>query len=122
MLNVHLDEKESIAILEPNGALSEKDFELAADIIDPFIDKTGKLDGIIIHVESFPHWDSFSALLKHLKFVNEHHKKISCVAFATDSALGTFAEHIAGHFVSAKVKNFSFDALEDAKRWITQSK
>ena len=47
MLNVHLDEKESIAILEPNGALSEKDFELAADIIDPFIDKTGKLDGII---------------------------------------------------------------------------
>ncbi len=76
----------------------------------------------IIHVESFPHWDSFSALLKHLKFVNEHHKKISCVAFATDSALGTFAEHIAGHFVNAKVKNFPFDALEDAKKWIAQSK
>jgi len=118
MLTVNLNEKESIAILEPNGALSEDDFHLATKIIDPFIEKNGKLKGIIIHVESFPGWDTFSALITHLKFVNEHHKKISHVAFVTNSIVGKFAEHIAKHFVNAEVHSFSFNKLEDAKQWI----
>ena len=69
MLTVNLNEKEGIAILEPDGDLSEKDFQSAARIIDPFIEKSGKLNGIIIHVKSFPRWDSFSALITHLKFI-----------------------------------------------------
>ncbi len=118
MLKVNLIEKKSIVILEPDGALSESDFEIATKIIDPFIEKSGKLNGIIIHAEAFPGWDSFSALLTHLKFVNEHHKKVSKVAFVTNSVIGEFAQHIASHFVNAKVKNFSFSELEDAINWI----
>jgi hypothetical protein len=118
MLKVYLSEAEGIAILEPDGELSESDFKTAAEIIDLYIEKVGKLNGIIIHVKSFPGWDSFSALVTHLKFVKEHHKKVSCVAFVTNSIVGELAEHIANHFVSAKVKNFSFDELEDAKKWI----
>ena len=118
MLNVQLNEKESIVTLIPDGALSENDFQLATTIIDPFIEKSGKLNGIIIYVETFPGWDSFAALSTHLKFVNEHHKKVSCVAFVTNSLLGELAEHIASHFVSAQVKSFSFNALDDAKEWI----
>jgi len=118
MLNVQLNEKESIVTLIPDGALSENDFQLATTIIDPFIEKSGKLNGIIIYVETFPGWDSFAALSTHLKFVNEHHKKVSCVAFVTNSLLGGLAEHIASHFVSAQVKSFSFNALDDAKEWI----
>ena len=118
MLNVQLNEKESIVTLIPDGALSENDFQLATTIIDPFIEKSGKLNGIIIYVETFPGWDSFAALSTHLKFVNEHHKKVSCVAFVTNSLLGGLAEHIASHFVSAQVKSFSYNALDDAKEWI----
>jgi DNA primase large subunit len=118
MLKVDLDEKESIAILEPSGALCENDFGLAVKAIDPFIEKTGKLEGIIIYVESFPGWESFSALLKHLKFIKEYHKKVSSVAFVTNSAVGEIAEHVGSHFVNAKIKIFSFDELEDAKKWI----
>ena len=121
MLNVQLNEKESIVTLIPDGALSENDFQLATTIIDPFIEKSGKLNGIIIYVETFPGWDSFAALSTHLKFVNEHHKKISCVAFVTNSLLGGLAEHIASHFVSAQVKSFSYNALDDAKDWISNS-
>jgi hypothetical protein len=112
MLNVQLNEKESIVTLKPDGALSENDFLLATTIIDPFIEKSGKLNGIIIYVETFPGWDSFAALSTHLKFVNEHHKKVSCVAFVTNSLLGGFSEHIASHFVAAQVKSFSFNAGE----------
>lgn len=118
MLKVNLSEVEGIAILEPDGELSESDFKTAVETIDPYIEKVGKLNGIIIHVRSFPGWDSFSAFVTHLTFVKEHHKKVSCIAFVTNSVVGELAEHIASHFVSAKIKNFSFDELEDAKKWI----
>jgi len=119
MLNVKLNETKGIAILEPDGMLAEADFASVASIIDPYLEKSGKLNGIIIHVKSFPGWDSFSTLITHLKFVKEHHKKISHVAFASDSPIGTFAEHVAGHFVNAEVKSFSFNELEKSIKWIS---
>jgi len=118
MLNVDLNEVEGIAILEPDGELSESDFKSAAKIIDPYIEKFGKLNGIVIHVRSFPGWDSFSSLITHLKFIKEHHKKVSRVAFATDSPIGSFAENFASHFVNAEIRNFSFSELEASKKWI----
>ena len=119
MLNVKLNETKGIAILEPDGMLAEADFASVASIIDPYLEKSGKLNGIIIHVKSFPGWDSFSTLITHLKFVKEHHKKISHVAFVSDSPIGTFAEHVAGHFVNAEVKSFSFNELEKSIKWIS---
>ena len=118
MLKVDLDAEEGIAILEPDGDLSESDFNSAAKIIDPYLENFGELKGIIIHVETFPRWDSFSALVAHLKFVREHHKKVSRIAFATDSPIGDFAENIANHFVNAEVKNFDFSELEASRKWI----
>jgi hypothetical protein len=65
-----------------------------------------------MHVKSFPGWESFSALIAHLKFVKEHPRKISCIAFATDSPVGRFVDKIAGHFVNAEIKNFEFSELQ----------
>lgn len=118
MLTVKLNEMEGIAILEPDGELSENDFQSISREIDPYIEKAGKLSGIIIHVKSFPGWDSFSALIAHLQFIKDHHKKISHVAIVTDSPIGKFAELIASHFINAEIKNFSFSELESAKKWI----
>ena len=119
MLTVKLDEAESIAILEPDGELSAADFMAAANIIDPYIENSGGLDGIIIHVKSFPGWDSFAAFITHLKFIKEHHQKVSHVALVTDSPIGAFAEHIASHFVNAEIKSFTFSELEKAVKWIS---
>jgi len=118
MLNVNLDERRGIATLEPTGKLSKDDFEAAATIIDPYIEKAGELNGLIIHVKSFPGWDSFAALVQHLKFVKNHHQKISRIAFVTDSPVGGFAEHIASHFINAEIKHFHFDELQVAQDWI----
>jgi hypothetical protein len=119
MLNVKLNKDNDIAILEPDGALSKDDFISACKIIDPYIEKEGKLNGIIIYVESFPGWDSFSALITHLKFIKDHHTVVTHVALVTNSPIGSFAEHIAGHFVCAEIKGFRFDELNKAKEWIT---
>ena len=119
MLSVTIDEANGIAILEPDGPLSKNDFESAARIIDPYIEENGQLNGLIIHTESFPGWDSFAALSSHLKFVKDHHKSISRVALSTDSVVGNFGETIASHFVNAEIKLFSFQGLEQAKEWIS---
>lgn len=109
MLKVNLSEVEGIAVLEPDGELSESDFKNAAETIDPYIEKVGKLNGLIIHVRSFPGWDSFTSFITHMQFVKQHHKKVSRIAFVTDSPIGSIAENIASHFVNAEIKNFSFD-------------
>ena len=118
MLSVEIDEVSGIAILEPSGPLSLNDFELAAKVIDPYIEKSGVLNGLIIHVENFPGWDSFAALSSHLRFVKDHHKKITRVAFSTDSTVADFAESISSHFVNAEVKVFSYKDVELAKEWV----
>ena len=79
MLNVELDKATGIAILRPDGALSQNDFESAASIIDPYIETSGKLKGLIISVKTFPGWKSFDSLLKHFKFVKAHHRKVLIV-------------------------------------------
>ena len=54
MLSIKIDENNLIAILEPEGPLSKKDFESAARVIDPYIEETDQLIGLIIHARSFP--------------------------------------------------------------------
>lgn len=118
MLKIELDENRSIATLQPEGALSEQDFESVASIIDPYIAKSGPLKGIIILTKNFPGWVSFGSLIKHFKFVKDHHKKVSHIAVVTDSVLGDFAENVASHFVSAEIKHFAFSELKNAQDWI----
>lgn len=119
MSSVKIDEARGIAILEPDGALSKTDFQSAAAIIDPFIEKAGRLNGVIIYTASFPGWDSFAALFSHLTFVKDHHKKVSRVALVTDSVIGKFAEAVGGHFINAKIKVFPFQEMGKATLWIT---
>ena len=121
MLHINLDEKNGIAIFEPDEKLSESDFKSAVEIIDPYINKSGKLNGLIISTKTFPGWESFAALLSHLSFVKDHHKKISLIAFVTDSPFGNLAEHVASHFVSAQIKSFKYGELQAAKTWIIES-
>lgn len=118
MLKITIHEDDAIAVLEPDSALSRKDFEIAAGMIDPMIERCGKLNGIIIHTKEFPGWDSFAAMLTHLKFVREHHTKIKRVAMVTDSILADLAPVVSGHFVAAEVKHFGFNAFKEARLWV----
>ena len=118
MLRVNLDEGEGILILEPQGDLSKKDFAEAANVVDPYLESNASLRGLIIHVDSFSGWDSFGALIAHLSFVRKHHQRVSRVAFATNSLIGSVAEKVAAHFVSAEVRNFTYDEFDAARDWV----
>lgn len=120
MLLIEIDEQNHIALLEPDGPLTEGDFASVARVIDSYLEETGQLKGIVIHSRQFPGWDSFAALASHLEFVRDHHKKLERVALVTDSIVGQFAPLIARHFVNAQIKKFPYQELEDAKKWVAE--
>lgn len=119
MMAIDLDKKTGIAVFRPGSPLSEDDFKKAADVIDPFVLEKGRIKGLVIHTESFPGWESFSAMMEHFKFVRDHHEKIDRVALVTDSMVGDFAERVAAHFVSAEINTFAFSDLVRAKNWVS---
>jgi hypothetical protein len=118
MLNIELDRESAIAVLEPSGELTEHDFDVVGSVIDPYIKEHGKLNGIIINTKEFPGWDSFGAMLKHIKFIKEHEQKLSHIAIVTDSTIAGLAESIAAHFITAKIKHFPFSKFTEAESWI----
>ena len=77
-----------------------------AKAVDPHIEATGGLAGLIIHAPAFPGWKSFGAMVNQFRFVRDHHKRIKRIAVVTDSHLGDVAEHLTSHFVSAEIKHF----------------
>lgn len=113
-----IDKETSIAVFSPSEKLTEEDFKQVAQLIDPFIIENGQLHGLIISVESFPGWQSFAALLSHLSFVKEHHKKINAVALVTNSSIGGLGEFLGSHFLAAEVKHFNYGNVDEAKAWV----
>ena len=115
MLLINVDK--GVAVLMPNGPLSEDDFKTASHMIDLYLETHDKLKGAVIYTKSFPGWDSFGAMLTHFRFIKDHQKLLKRVAICTDSAIGEFADHVVDYFVSAEVKQFDYDDFEDAKKW-----
>lgn len=118
MIEFSLDPKSAILTVRPMSALDKNDFVELGQAVDPEIEKHGDLAGLILEAQHFPGWDSFGALVKHLRFVRDHHKHVKKIAVVTDSHLGDVAEHIASHFVAAEIKHFPADEGEQAKAWI----
>ena len=120
MLGHTLDAANSILYLRPTAALAKEDFADLAKTVDPHIEKTGDLAGIILEAAKFPGWDSLGAMAAHLRFVRDHHKRVKKIAIVTDSAIGNVGERLGSHFVAAQIKHFPAGQLEAAKQWILQ--
>ncbi len=118
MIEFSLDTAHSILYVRPQSALERGDFIQLASTVDPYIESTGVLSGLIIEAATFPGWESLGAMAAHFRFVRDHHKRIRKVGLVTDSALGNAAEHLAAHFVSAEIRHFPANQLESARQWV----
>jgi len=119
MIEHTLDTVRSILYVRPRSSLEQRDFAELAKAIDPYINETGGLAGLIIEISTFPGWENLGAMAAHFRFVRDHHKRIKKVGVVTDSPLGKVAEQLASHFVSAEIRHFSAGELEAAKAWVT---
>jgi hypothetical protein len=118
MIEHELDTVHSILYVRPKSALAAEDFATLASVVDPHIEATGDLAGIVIETPSFPGWESLGAMASHFRFVRNHHRHVKKIAAVTDSPLGKVAEHLVSHFVSAEIKRFPSGKTEAAKQWI----
>ena len=118
MIRHELLRDRGILVLEPQGRLQASDFSALAEVVDPYIEQHGGLNGLMILAPSFPGWEDFAALSSHLRFVRDHHRKIRRVALVSDSAVLAVAPKIASHFVSAEVRTFEAAEVAAALAWL----
>ncbi len=118
MIDYQLDKANSILRVRPESSLDKSDFAELAKVVDPEIEAGGALAGLIIDAPHFPGWDSFGALVTHIRFVRDHHKHVKKIAVVTDSHLGDFAERLASHFIAADIRPFPAGQIEQARHWI----
>jgi hypothetical protein len=118
MIEYDLDTAHSILLVRPKSKLDKNDFVELARAVDSQIEATGDLGGLIINAAAFPGWDSFGAMVTHFRFVRDHQKHVKKVAVVTDSHVGDVAEHLASHFVSATIRHFPAEQIEQARQWI----
>ena len=104
MIEFELLRDAGVLIVAPKGALTAADFRAISGTVDPYISENGKLTGLLIDAPSFPGWDNLGALIEHIRFVRDRHRKIERVAAVTDSAILTIAPQIAEHFAHPEFK------------------
>jgi len=120
MIKHEFRKNDGILIIEPQSSLQASDFDMLSNIIDPYIQENSKLNGLVIHTESFPGWQDFGAMLAHIKFVKDHHAHIRKVAAVADEGIIAILPTIADRFVKADVRHFGADDLDSAIEWVKQ--
>jgi hypothetical protein len=118
MIQHELLSEQRILILRPEAALRSEDFAKISRVVDPFIESHGDLRGVMIDAPSFPGWENFAALLSHLRFVRDHHRRIRRVAVVSGHPLLSVAPKIANHFLNAELKTFGPADRAAALAWL----
>jgi hypothetical protein len=107
-----------VLVVEPHAPLRAEDFDALDAAADTWIEgDDGSLRGIVVHARQFPGWENLGSLLRHVRFVRDHHRKIRRVALAVDGTVAQIAPTLVDHFVQAELKQFGADDLEPAIVW-----
>ena len=106
-----------VLVVEVKQALRSQDFDALAATADQWIDAHGDLQGIVIHARAFPGWENLGGLIRHVRFLRDHHRRVRRVALASDSRLAGLAPKLAEHFVQAEIRPFGYGELDAAIAW-----
>ncbi len=106
-----------VLLVDVSDTLRKHDFEELSSAADAWIEVHGKLTGLVVHAREFPGWQNVDAMLSHLRFVREHHRKVDRVAVASDARIASIAPALAERFSTADVKSFDYDSLDSAISW-----
>ena len=118
MIHAQLLREKGLLIVSPEGKLQKSDFEQLRRLVDPYLEKHGRLNGLLIDAESFPGWEDFSGLLSHLRFIHSYEKKIERVAAVTDNRFLAILPVVADHFTAAEVRHFDYQDRDMALNWL----
>ncbi|HEY9198087.1 MAG TPA: STAS/SEC14 domain-containing protein [Gammaproteobacteria bacterium] len=118
MLEAKLMREDGILVLIPSGTSDAVDFERLHLLVDPYIEKQGVLNGVMIYADSYPGWEGFTSLLSQLRFIDEEKHRIRRVAAVTDSGFLSILPQVGNFFVDAEVRHFHYDDHQVAMEWL----
>lgn len=121
MLRITEDAARNLLLLEPSGALSRKDLDTLTARFDGYVNARDRIPNLVVRAVSFPTWTDFAALLRHLRFIREHHRMVRKVALVSDARALDIAPRIASRFVSADIRHFPAAELDDALAWAAEA-
>lgn len=119
-LHFELREDEGILILEPTGELEAEDFERVSAELDPYLNASGGLAGLMVVARHFPGWDDLAAFTSHVRFVREHHRRIRRIAVVSDDRILSALPRLAAVFLAAEPRAFPMDQREEALEWLRE--
>ena len=117
----YLMSESGVLVVEVTAPLRAQDFDALAATADAWLETHDALPGVVIHARQFPGWENAASMLRHFRFVRDHHREIRRVALAADGALAQLAPRLAEHFVRAEIKRFDYDELDEAVVWAGQA-
>lgn len=120
MLRITEDPARNCLLLEPGGALARRDLDALSERFDAYVNARGRVPNLVVRAVGFPTWTDLAALLRHLRFIREHHRMVRKVALVSDARALDIAPRIAGHFVSAEIRHFPAAGLDTALAWVAE--
>jgi hypothetical protein len=106
-----------VLLVEPVGRLKAEDFDALTVTVDRWVAANGPLRGLVVRTRRFPGWQNVGSLLRHLRFVRDHHRHVLRVAIVADGKAAALAPAIADFLVDAELQRFPWDQLDDAVHW-----
>jgi hypothetical protein len=119
MLDHSLDQGSGILALEPKGSLTVGDFKTLTADVDAYLADHDNLTGILLTAAHFPGWESFAALVQHMRFARDHQKHVNRIALLTDNSLLKIPPTIAAHFAHPEFRVFASGNRAAAINWLT---
>lgn len=111
---------QGVLVLDVQGKLGVEDFDALSLVVDPWIEAHGALHGLVIHARRFPGWEGLGGMLRHLRFVREHQRKIERIAIAGDGAVLGMMPTLGDPFVHAELRAFDYDRVDEAIAWASR--
>jgi hypothetical protein len=108
-----------VLVVEVTDPLRAQDFDALAATADAWLATHDELPGVVVHARTFPGWENIGGLLRHMRFVRDHHRAVRRVALAADTRLADLVPRLAEHFVKAEIRHFGYDELDEAVAWAT---
>lgn len=117
-LSFELDRERGVLLVQPRGSLEAADFDRLGAEVDPYLAEKGTLRGLAVVSEHFPGWEDLFAVMSHLRFVRDHHRKVRRLALITESRFASAVPRIARVFVEAEIRAFSMSERDAALAWV----
>jgi hypothetical protein len=106
-----------VVVVDVTEPLRREDVDAVSDAVDAWLADHDELPGLVLHAAGFPGWENLSGLLRHLRFVGGHQRRIGRVALAVDGRTADVGARVAGALLHPEVRHFGTAQLDEAVAW-----